>query len=65
MLLSQPVKVTHNVVQQFDDLFGRHAGRQLGEPDEIGEQDAGLIEPFGHRLAVLQQRGDLLWEDVQ
>ena len=66
VLLDQRVEALEDLVQQVDQAERRHAGGHRRELDDVGEQDAGLVELLGDgALPRLQRLRDLPRQDVE
>jgi hypothetical protein len=59
------VELGEYAVEQLDELDRRQAARQLGEADEIGEEDAHLGEAVGDGMLLgLEAARDRAGQDV-
>jgi hypothetical protein len=64
--ISEVVERGEEPVEEPDDLASVEAAREGREVDDVGEQDARLLEVVGDgRRVRLQALRDLLWEHVQ
>jgi hypothetical protein len=60
------VKADENLVEHSDQTRSIHFSRNLGEADDVREQDAGFRYPVGDEVGgVLQPVGDRSRQDVQ
>ena len=64
--LDQRVEALEHVVQELDQAERRHAGGHRREVDDVGKEDAGLVELLGDGArAHLQRLRDLARQDVE
>ena len=62
----QPVERGDDLVEKSDGALNAEPLRELGEADEIGEEDGGVADIVGYLVARLRLEalGDRLWQDI-
>src|SRR5262245_36267228 len=56
----QPVELAEKMIKTFDNFVGLHTRRNLAEPDDVSEENGGIVVVIGDvALAVAKPEGNL------